>query len=257
MVLAVGALEGRDLDVPGRELEGIHVAMDYLGQQNRRVAGLPVEEEEITAEGQERHHPRRRRHERRLPRQRPTARVRSLSRVLTHGPPATGRARPGGVARGAVRPERLRGPRRRRRAEVERRRPSASPGRTVTSRRYASLRPSGRKRAKPSTKKTPSSSWTRTSCCSPSVLPARCATGCSTTLNLEFGNRGAIAAPEGYATGVPNVFVAGDAKLGARPHRYGHRRGPQGRPARGPASYGPEFAAGGRADQYFSLSAVS
>jgi glutamate synthase (NADPH/NADH) small chain len=34
-------------------------------------------------------------------------------------------------------------------------------------------------------------------------------------LNLEFGNRGAIAAPEGYATGVPNVFVAGDAKLGA------------------------------------------
>jgi glutamate synthase (NADPH/NADH) small chain len=51
VVLAVGALQGRDAEVPGRELEGIHLAMDYLAQQNRRVAGLPVEEEEITAEG--------------------------------------------------------------------------------------------------------------------------------------------------------------------------------------------------------------
>ena len=51
VVLAVGALQGRDLDVPGRELDGIHLAMDYLIQQNRRVAGLPVEAEEITAKG--------------------------------------------------------------------------------------------------------------------------------------------------------------------------------------------------------------
>jgi len=49
IVLAVGALAGRDLDVPGRELDGIHLAMDYLVQQNRRVAGLPVEETEISA----------------------------------------------------------------------------------------------------------------------------------------------------------------------------------------------------------------
>ncbi|MDQ4106684.1 MAG: glutamate synthase subunit beta [Actinomycetota bacterium] len=49
VLLAVGALQGRDLEVPGRELDGIHLAMDYLVQQNRRVAGLPVEEEEITA----------------------------------------------------------------------------------------------------------------------------------------------------------------------------------------------------------------
>jgi glutamate synthase (NADPH/NADH) small chain len=34
-------------------------------------------------------------------------------------------------------------------------------------------------------------------------------------LNLEFGERGAIASPEGYATSVPGVFVAGDARLGA------------------------------------------
>jgi glutamate synthase (NADPH) small chain len=51
IVLAVGALQGRDLSVPGRELGGIHPAMDYLVQQNRRVAGLPVEDKEISARG--------------------------------------------------------------------------------------------------------------------------------------------------------------------------------------------------------------
>ena len=52
VILAVGALQGRDLDVPGRELGGIHLAMDYLTQQNRRVAGLPTNAEvEISARG--------------------------------------------------------------------------------------------------------------------------------------------------------------------------------------------------------------
>ena len=51
VILAVGALAGRDLQVPGRELDGIHLAMEYLVQQNRRVAGLPVEEKEISAAG--------------------------------------------------------------------------------------------------------------------------------------------------------------------------------------------------------------
>ena len=51
IILAVGALAGRDLDAPGRELDGIHLAMDYLVQQNRRVAGLPVNEKEISARG--------------------------------------------------------------------------------------------------------------------------------------------------------------------------------------------------------------
>ncbi len=51
LVLAGGAEQPRDLDVPGRELEGIHFAMDYLVQQNRRVAGLPVSGPAITAEG--------------------------------------------------------------------------------------------------------------------------------------------------------------------------------------------------------------
>jgi glutamate synthase (NADPH/NADH) small chain len=39
VVLAGGAEQPRDLPVPGRRLEGIHFAMDFLPLQNRRVAG--------------------------------------------------------------------------------------------------------------------------------------------------------------------------------------------------------------------------
>ena len=39
VVLAGGAEHPRDLEVPGRDLPGVHFAMDYLPQQNRRVAG--------------------------------------------------------------------------------------------------------------------------------------------------------------------------------------------------------------------------
>lgn len=47
-----GSTVPRDLDVPGRDLDGIHFAMDYLTQQNRLVAGetVPIEDR-ITAEG--------------------------------------------------------------------------------------------------------------------------------------------------------------------------------------------------------------
>jgi glutamate synthase (NADPH) small chain len=39
VLLAVGAEAHRDLKIPGRELKGIHFAMDYLTQQNKRGAG--------------------------------------------------------------------------------------------------------------------------------------------------------------------------------------------------------------------------
>ncbi|HEY0877762.1 MAG TPA: glutamate synthase subunit beta [Zeimonas sp.] len=39
VVLAAGAEQPRDLPVPGRELEGVHFAMEFLPQQNRVVAG--------------------------------------------------------------------------------------------------------------------------------------------------------------------------------------------------------------------------
>src|SRR5207244_4962974 len=38
-VVAGGAEQPRDLDVPGRELHGVHFAMDFLTQQNKRNAG--------------------------------------------------------------------------------------------------------------------------------------------------------------------------------------------------------------------------
>ncbi len=39
ILLAGGAEHGRDLPVPGRELKGIHFAMDFLPQQNKRCQG--------------------------------------------------------------------------------------------------------------------------------------------------------------------------------------------------------------------------
>src|ERR1700678_2842172 len=52
IVLAGGAAQPRDLKVPGRELKGIHFAMEYLPQQNRRCLGDTVEpDSEILASG--------------------------------------------------------------------------------------------------------------------------------------------------------------------------------------------------------------
>lgn len=41
VVLAGGAEKPRDLPLPGRDLDGVHFAMDFLSQQNRRVSGEP------------------------------------------------------------------------------------------------------------------------------------------------------------------------------------------------------------------------
>jgi glutamate synthase (NADPH/NADH) small chain len=51
VLLAFGAEQHRDLPIPGRDLKGIHFAMDYLTQQNRRVAGDRFSGEEIHAAG--------------------------------------------------------------------------------------------------------------------------------------------------------------------------------------------------------------
>jgi glutamate synthase (NADPH/NADH) small chain len=54
LLLAGGSEKPRDLDVPGRELPGIHFAMNYLPQQNRRVSGEPLGDvEPILAEGKQ------------------------------------------------------------------------------------------------------------------------------------------------------------------------------------------------------------
>ncbi len=58
MVITIGSRVSRDLDAPGRDLRGIHFAMDYLYQRNRWVAAQqgrafrpPAPGTEITAEG--------------------------------------------------------------------------------------------------------------------------------------------------------------------------------------------------------------
>jgi glutamate synthase (NADPH/NADH) small chain len=48
LVMAGGAEQPRDLEVPGRELSGVHFAMEFLTQQNKRNAGDP---EDVAAPG--------------------------------------------------------------------------------------------------------------------------------------------------------------------------------------------------------------
>ena len=213
VILAVGALAGRDLDVPGRELDGIHLAMDYLGQQNRRVAGLPVEEEEITAKGKN---------------------VIILGggdtsadclgnanregcasvKVLTHGP------------RPPEEPDPLEWP------DVpfvlhvypaheeggEREFSVGVAGFSGSDGHVEKIRLVETERTEEG--KTIYKEGTKFEMDADLVLLAIGFTGpvrdrLLDDLNLEFGDRGAIAAPEGHATSVPGVFVAGDAKLGA------------------------------------------
>jgi glutamate synthase (NADPH/NADH) small chain len=50
VVLAVGSTIGRDLPIPGRQLGGIHQAMEYLPQANLVTSGVHVVDQ-ITAEG--------------------------------------------------------------------------------------------------------------------------------------------------------------------------------------------------------------
>ncbi len=52
IALTMGATKPRDLPVPGRDLKGIHFAMEFLPQQNKRNAGDVIPSEvSITAEG--------------------------------------------------------------------------------------------------------------------------------------------------------------------------------------------------------------
>ena len=52
LVVTAGSETPRDLNVPGRELEGIYFALKFLEQQNRRVAGETIPQEiSLTAKG--------------------------------------------------------------------------------------------------------------------------------------------------------------------------------------------------------------
>lgn len=51
VVLAGGSTIPRNLNIPGRELKGVHFAMEFLKQQNKRIGNSPIEVEEILATG--------------------------------------------------------------------------------------------------------------------------------------------------------------------------------------------------------------
>jgi len=51
IVLCCGSTVPRDLPIPGRHLNGVHFAMSFLPQQNRRVAGKAIDEAAIWASG--------------------------------------------------------------------------------------------------------------------------------------------------------------------------------------------------------------
>lgn len=51
ILICIGSTIPRDLPIPGRELKGVHFAMDFLTQQNRRVSDKKVVVEEILANG--------------------------------------------------------------------------------------------------------------------------------------------------------------------------------------------------------------
>ena len=54
VVLATGTPTARDLSIPGRELKGVHFALELLAQQNRVLAGMEFSKDErITAKGKD------------------------------------------------------------------------------------------------------------------------------------------------------------------------------------------------------------
>ncbi len=54
IILATGTPTARNLNIPGRELKGVHLALELLSQQNRVLAGMEFSKEErITAKGKD------------------------------------------------------------------------------------------------------------------------------------------------------------------------------------------------------------
>ena len=54
VVLATGTPTARDLNIPGRDLKGVHLALELLSQQNRVLAGMEFSKDErVTAKGKD------------------------------------------------------------------------------------------------------------------------------------------------------------------------------------------------------------
>jgi glutamate synthase (NADPH/NADH) small chain len=54
VIIATGTPTARDLNIPGRDLKGVHLALELLSQQNRVLAGMEFSKDErITAKGKD------------------------------------------------------------------------------------------------------------------------------------------------------------------------------------------------------------
>lgn len=53
VIMAAGSTIPRNLNIPGRELKGIHFAMDFLKQQNKTVSHISFSDEKILATGKD------------------------------------------------------------------------------------------------------------------------------------------------------------------------------------------------------------
>ncbi len=53
VIMATGSTIPRDLNIPGRELKGVHFAMDFLKQQNKTVSNISFPQEKILATGKD------------------------------------------------------------------------------------------------------------------------------------------------------------------------------------------------------------
>lgn len=54
VIIATGTPTARDLNIPGRKLKGVHLALELLSQQNRVLAGMEFSKEDrITAQGKD------------------------------------------------------------------------------------------------------------------------------------------------------------------------------------------------------------
>ena len=95
VVLATGSRTPRDLPAPGRELDGIHFAMDYLYDRNRWVAtqtGTPTGCEPPALRGPDREGQARRRHRRRRHRRGLRRQLAARGREVDHPARAAARA---------------------------------------------------------------------------------------------------------------------------------------------------------------------
>ncbi len=53
-VVSTGTPQARDINIPGRELKGVHLALELLGQQNRVLAGMEFSKDQrVTAKGKD------------------------------------------------------------------------------------------------------------------------------------------------------------------------------------------------------------